>query len=117
MSEIAAEMAASEEVVSPVRIHLNDGSRRRFLTMAALSFAAAKLGFTRSASGQIKASSPPEVKPETLFPGFSAEMVETTGTKIHVLRKGSGRPLLLLHGYPETHLTWHKTAPKLAEQF
>jgi haloacetate dehalogenase len=34
-----------------------------------------------------------------------------------VLRKGSGRPLLLLHGYPETHPTWHKVAPKLAEQF
>ena len=51
------------------------------------------------------------------FPGFSAELIETSGTTIHVLRKGSGRPLLLLHGYPETHLTWHKVAPQLAEQF
>jgi pimeloyl-ACP methyl ester carboxylesterase len=53
----------------------------------------------------------------TFFPGFSVESIETTGTNIHVLRKGTGRPLLLLHGYPETHLTWHKVAPKLAEQF
>jgi haloacetate dehalogenase len=52
-----------------------------------------------------------------LFPGFTAETVETSGTTIHVLRKGSGLPLLLLHGYPETHLTWHKVAPQLAEQF
>src|SRR5215469_10881695 len=60
------------------------------------------------------------VKEETtssFFPGFAAESVETSGTTIHVLRKGTGRPLLLLHGYPETHLTWHKVAPQLAERF
>jgi haloacetate dehalogenase len=51
------------------------------------------------------------------FPGFSVESVQTSGTTIHVLRKGSGPALLLLHGYPETHLTWHKVAPKLAEHF
>jgi hypothetical protein len=34
------------------------------------------------------------------FPGFSAESVKTSGTTIHVLRKGTGRPLLLLHGLP-----------------
>ena len=53
----------------------------------------------------------------TLFPGFSADMVETDGTAINVLTKGSGPPLLLLHGYPETHVTWHKLAAKLAEQY
>jgi haloacetate dehalogenase len=36
---------------------------------------------------------------------------------IHTLRKGSGPPLLLLHGYPETHVTWHKVANQLAERF
>ena len=30
---------------------------------------------------------------------------------------GSGPPLLLLHGYPQTHVMWHKIAPALAEQF
>lgn len=53
----------------------------------------------------------------TLFSGFSAERVQTSGTTIHALRKGEGRALLLLHGYPETHLTWHKVAPRLAEEF
>jgi haloacetate dehalogenase len=52
-----------------------------------------------------------------LFPGFSAVLIETGGTTIHVLRKGAGPPLLLLHGYPETHVTWHKVAPQLAEHF
>jgi steroid delta-isomerase-like uncharacterized protein len=92
-----------------------DGSRRRFLSMAAISLAAAKPRFVQSVAKSL-VPSPPEVQSEGFFPGFSAETVETTGTKIHVLRKGSGRRLLLLHGYPETHLTWHKVAPKLAKQ-
>jgi len=58
-----------------------------------------------------------ETTEATFFPGFSAEMIETDGTTIHVLRKGAGRPLLLLHGYPETHLTWRKVAPQLAEEY
>ena len=58
-----------------------------------------------------------ETSTTTFFPGFSAEMIETDGTTIHVLRGGTGRPLLLLHGYPETHLTWRKVAPQLAEEF
>jgi haloacetate dehalogenase len=95
----------------------NNGSRRRFLTVAAVAHAAAKLAVAHSASTQSEESGVGQVKPDAFFPGFSAETVETTGTKIYVLRKGSGRPLLLLHGYPETHLTWHKVAPKLAEQF
>jgi len=70
--------------------------------------AAAELGLLRSASAQSKTPNMPTVKPGTFFPGFSAESVKTSATTIHVLRKGSGRPLLLLHGYPETHLTWPK---------
>jgi haloacetate dehalogenase len=66
----------------------------------------------------------PEVPPpqpagvsERLFPGFRAEDIETSGAKIHVLSKGSGPPLLLLHGHPETHVTWHKVAPALADRY
>jgi haloacetate dehalogenase len=94
-----------------------DGGRRRFLSMAAISLAAAKPGFARSALAPSELAALPEAESSAFFPGFSAETVETSGTTIHVFRKGSGRPLLLLHGYPETHLTWHKVAPKLAEQF
>ena len=95
-----------------------DGTRRRSLTAAALSvISAAELEPIRSGSVQPKRPSPQGVKPEAYFPGFIAESVGTSGTTIHVLRKGARRPLLLLHGYPETHLTWHKVAPRLAEQF
>lgn len=94
-----------------------DRNRRRFLGMAGLSLAAIELGLVRFASAESKNRDMPAAHTEAFFPGFSTETVQTTGTTIHVLRKGSGRPLLLLHGYPETHLTWHKVAPKLAEQF
>jgi haloacetate dehalogenase len=94
-----------------------DLSRRRFAGAAAFTLAAAQLGLIPSASAQPNTSEEPRRGSEALFPGFQAESVETGGTTIHVLRKGTGRPLLLLHGYPETHLTWHKITPQLAEYF
>jgi haloacetate dehalogenase len=54
---------------------------------------------------------------ERLLPGFRAQDIETSGAKIHVVSKGSGPPLLLLHGHPETHVTWHKVAPALADSY
>ncbi len=51
------------------------------------------------------------------FENFLTETIATTGTHIHTLRKGSGPPLLLLHGYPQTHFIWHKIADRLAERF
>ena len=51
---------------------------------------------------------------ERLLPGFHSQYVTTSGATIRVMTKGDGPPLLLLHGHPETHLTWHKIAPALA---
>ena len=51
-----------------------------------------------------------------LFPGFAARRIETAdGIQIHLRTGGSGPPLLLLHGYPQTHVMWHKVAPELAK--
>ena len=52
-----------------------------------------------------------------LLPGFVAQRISTKGADIHVLIGGSGPPLLLLHGYPQTHVMWHRIAPRLAERF
>ena len=53
----------------------------------------------------------------TLFPGFVARRIQTSGATIHTVVGGSGPPLLLLHGYPQTHVEWHKIAPRLAQRF
>lgn len=52
-----------------------------------------------------------------LFPGFEARKVDTASAAIHLVRGGEGPPLLLLHGYPQTHAIWHRIAPRLAEHF
>jgi haloacetate dehalogenase len=48
------------------------------------------------------------------FRGFTAERVSTSGAEIHVVRGGSGPPVLLLHGAPQTHISWRLVAPELA---
>jgi len=48
---------------------------------------------------------------------FVSMQVQTSGASIHLMKGGSGYPLLLLHGYPQTHVMWHKIAPRLAETF
>ena len=49
-----------------------------------------------------------------LFPGFAEHRIKTDGAEIFVRTGGTGPALLLLHGYPQTHVTWHKIAPELA---
>jgi haloacetate dehalogenase len=51
------------------------------------------------------------------FPGFEQRRVKTSGAEINLLTGGNGPPLLLLHGYPQTHLMWRKVAPRLAADF
>ncbi len=53
-----------------------------------------------------------------LFPGFRRELVRTSGAEIHAVvgPRNDGPPLLLLHGYPQTHLMWRKVAPLLANR-
>lgn len=53
-----------------------------------------------------------------LFPGFTQRLIEVApGVNINTITAGSGAPLLLLHGHPQTHAVWHKVAPQLATRF
>jgi len=52
-----------------------------------------------------------------LMPGFRWQDIEVAGIRIRTAIGGDGPPLLLLHGHPQTHLTWHKVAPALARRF
>ena len=52
-----------------------------------------------------------------MFEGFDDLTIDTGEATIRARRGGNGRPVLLLHGIPETHVMWHKVAPRLAQEF
>jgi haloacetate dehalogenase len=52
-----------------------------------------------------------------VFADFTTEPINVNGVSINVCRGGEGPPVLLLHGYPQSHAMWHSVAPELADQF
>lgn len=52
-----------------------------------------------------------------MFEGFELSFVDTADARICVRHGGSGPPVLLLHGHPQTHVMWHHIAPRLARDF
>ena len=52
-----------------------------------------------------------------LFPDFKHQDIRTSGAVIRLRHGGSGPPLLLIHGNPENHVSWHKVASRLAESY
>jgi haloacetate dehalogenase len=54
---------------------------------------------------------------DDLFPGFSSHWIATPAGKTFARKGGSGAPLILLHGFPQTHVMWHRVAPRLAAHF
>ncbi len=52
-----------------------------------------------------------------MLDGFEQTRIATTGAEINLRRAGQGPPLLLLHGYPQTLVMWHRIAPALAKRF
>jgi haloacetate dehalogenase len=52
-----------------------------------------------------------------MFEGSARRTISVDGMRIDVVHGGQGPPVLLLHGYPQTHGMWHRVAPTLAEQF
>ncbi|UPK32786.1 alpha/beta hydrolase [Bradyrhizobium sp. 186] len=52
-----------------------------------------------------------------MFEGFSLEQIKLPEATLRVRVGGGGPPLLMLHGHPRTHATWHRVAPILAEEY
>jgi haloacetate dehalogenase len=52
-----------------------------------------------------------------LYPGFATHWIDLPQMRIFARSQGQGPALLLLHGYPQTHVMWHRIAPQLAEKF
>jgi haloacetate dehalogenase len=86
--------------------------RRSFLGASVGAMAA---GFAAQALPAL-AQTPTDVT-SNFFPGFRRNTIQTSGTTINVVVGGNGPPILLLHGYPQTHVEWRKIAPHLAANY
>jgi haloacetate dehalogenase len=76
-----------------------------------------KTGLLAWAGAAASASVPAQPPSSPLFPGFERKQIATSGATVNLVHGGRGAPLLLIHGYPQTHVEWHKIAGKLAERF
>lgn len=96
-----------------------DNARRDLLKKAATlgigAIASASRGFAVSESGASQADQ--KLPSSDFFPGFKRLTAKTSGATINFVTAGSGPPLLLLHGYPQTHIEWRDVAPQLAKKF
>jgi haloacetate dehalogenase len=52
-----------------------------------------------------------------VFEGFTQRRLAVNGVEINTFSGGNGPPVLLLHGYPQTHAIWRKIAPRLADHY
>ena len=92
--------------------------RRDFLTTTLAAGAWSGVGSADTAPCKQDGPDPsPTPQASSLFPGFESRKIPTTGATINVRRGGSGPPLLLIHGYPQTHAEWHKIVPELTKHF
>ena len=87
-------------------------NRRELLQVATGSLVASAL---RPDAARAQGAAPAAASP--FFPGFSVSTVKTSGAEIHVVKGGQGAPLLLLHGAPQTHITWRLVAPMLMQAY
>lgn len=96
-----------------------DNARRDFLKKAAaLSIGAiASAGAALPSAGSALRQSEQKLPASDFFPGFKHLKTKTSGATIDFVTAGSGPPLLLLHGYPQTHIEWRDVAPQLAKKF
>src|SRR5437870_2501120 len=86
--------------------------RRDLLRQATALVAGATAGKLANAQTQ------PDARPAYLFPdNFKTYKVQTSGATINLVKGGNGPGLLLLHGYPQSHVEWHKIAPQLARDY
>ena len=52
-----------------------------------------------------------------MFENFERSQIDGDGCRINVIHGGTGPAVLLLHGYPQNHVEWHKVAPRLTNHF
>jgi len=94
----------------PGNLPINIDRRDWLRNVAALAAGAAVSSFSTVEAQQ-------EANTLRFFPGFKAAKVQTSGATINVVMGGDGPPLLLLHGAPQSHVSWRLVAPQLAKEY
>jgi haloacetate dehalogenase len=89
----------------------DDVGRRELLVHAAALAATAVVGNAAADA------TPVSTDTTRFFPGFKAFKVETSGATINLVKGGNGPPLLLMHGAPQSHISWRLVAPELAKEY
>jgi haloacetate dehalogenase len=91
----------------------NTPTRRRLLEQTVLATGAAALMTSKSA-----AQTPDQPNWQHFYPsGFRNEKIKTSGAEINAVIGGSGPPVLLFHGAPQSLITWRLIAPDLARNY
>lgn len=91
-------------------------TRRNLLLQTALAAGAAALA-TPQSEGQTTGSSEEPAWKRLFPPGFRNERIKTSGAEINTVIGGSGPPVLLFHGAPQSLITWRLIAPDLAKEY
>lgn len=94
--------------------------RRSHSRVPLFAVLAAALALPTLGCGEEDSSGEPVVEqpaPAAAPAGFSHGTAEVNGITLHYVKGGSGTPLVLLHGWPETWFEWHRVMPALAERY
>ncbi len=95
-------------------------TRRRLLQQAALASGAAAFAAQKARAQTADANTQSSDEPawKHLFPaGFRNERIKTSGAEINTVIGGSGPPVLMFHGAPQSLITWRLIAPDLAKEY
>src|SRR2546428_5563177 len=130
--DLAMRRSSAPTATTHRRTLVGHQDRREFLKVSgagALAFGGA-IATTAGINSSAQAGADPnrgratvaQVQPQSpaagsLFPGFQRAVLQTSTTTINLVHGGKGRPVLLLHGWPQTHVTWHKIAPRFTQDF
>ena len=106
-------MTTSEEFSSGYEPNAASSGRRDLLKQALMLTASAAIGTSRTVAGAQQGPS----DTTRFFPGFTAHKVQTSGATINLVKAGNGPPLLLMHGAPQSHISWRLVAPALARDY
>src|SRR5262245_56798788 len=91
--------------------------RRSFIEALSFTLAATTVTDLANAAEPATATTNTGSPVVNFFPGFEAIRIKTSGATINGVKGGSGPPLLLLHGWPQSLLEWRHIAPMLAKNF